>query len=50
MQRRMASAAGLDLDRVNVKATTTEGLDATGEGLGIAATAVVLLQAREGAY
>lgn len=44
MRRRMAEALGLEEFRVNVKATTEEYLGFTGEGLGIAAHAVALLQ------
>jgi 2-C-methyl-D-erythritol 2,4-cyclodiphosphate synthase len=44
MIRNIASALGVPEDRVNVKATTTEGLGAVGRGEGIAATSVVLLQ------
>ncbi len=39
----LASATGVPPERVNVKATTTEGLGFTGRGEGIAALAVVLL-------
>ena len=44
MRRRLAEALGVELDQLNVKATTEEGLGFTGEGLGIAAHAVVLLE------
>ncbi|MDF2544522.1 MAG: hypothetical protein K0S47_4240 [Herbinix sp.] len=40
----IADTLGIDEDRVNVKATTEEGLGFTGEGLGIAANAVCLLE------
>ena len=43
MRRNIADAAGLDISQVSVKATTEEGLGSTGEGLGIAAHAVVLI-------
>ena len=43
MKKNIAQALGLDDSRVNVKATTEEGLGFTGEGLGIAAQAVCLL-------
>lgn len=39
----LSEVAGIEPDRVNVKATTTEGLGYTGRGEGIAASAVVLL-------
>ena len=40
MKERLAQAAGIEADRVNVKATTEEKLGFTGEGLGISAHAV----------
>ena len=43
MRRLLAEDLGVDADRVNVKATTTEGLGAIGAGEGLAAHAVVLL-------
>jgi 2-C-methyl-D-erythritol 2,4-cyclodiphosphate synthase len=44
MRRRLAAILGLETDRVSVKATTEEKLGFTGEGLGIAAQAVALLE------
>jgi 2-C-methyl-D-erythritol 2,4-cyclodiphosphate synthase len=43
MRDRLAEVLGLESDRVSVKATTNEGLDAVGQQEGIAAYAVVLL-------
>ena len=44
MRQNIADALGIALERVSVKATTEEGLGFTGEGLGIAAHAVALLE------
>ncbi|MDD3346301.1 2-C-methyl-D-erythritol 2,4-cyclodiphosphate synthase [Oscillibacter sp.] len=44
MAENLAAAIGIDPQCVNVKATTEEGLGFTGEGLGMAAHAVVLLE------
>lgn len=44
MRSRIAGAVGTEIGRISVKATTEEHLGFTGEGLGIAAHAVVLLE------
>ncbi len=44
MRQNIADTLGIDIDCVNIKATTEEGLGFTGEGLGIAAQAVCLLE------
>ena len=44
MRRILSGAMGVDPERVNIKATTEEGLGFTGEGLGIAAHAVALIE------
>lgn len=44
MRQRTASALQADISQISVKATTEERMGFTGEGLGIAAHAVVLLE------
>lgn len=43
MRKNISKYTNTDLDRINIKATTEEGLGFTGEKLGISANAVVLL-------
>lgn len=44
MRKNIAEDLGVDIDAINVKATTTEKLGFEGRGEGISATAVVLLK------
>jgi 2-C-methyl-D-erythritol 2,4-cyclodiphosphate synthase len=48
MRERLAAAIGLPVARVNVKATTAEGMGPIGHGEGAEAYAVALLRARGG--
>jgi 2-C-methyl-D-erythritol 2,4-cyclodiphosphate synthase len=45
MEKTMAGALGIPADRINIKATTTEGLGFVGRREGIAAQCVVLIDA-----
>ena len=45
MRENIAQVMGCDVSCISVKATTEEGLGFTGEGLGMSATAVCLLEA-----
>jgi 2-C-methyl-D-erythritol 4-phosphate cytidylyltransferase / 2-C-methyl-D-erythritol 2,4-cyclodiphosphate synthase len=44
MRARLAGALGIDHSRINIKAKTSEGLDAVGRGEAIAAQAIVLIR------
>jgi len=44
MKEKIAAALNIALDRVNIKATTTEGLGVVGSGDGMAAMCVALIQ------
>jgi 2-C-methyl-D-erythritol 4-phosphate cytidylyltransferase/2-C-methyl-D-erythritol 2,4-cyclodiphosphate synthase len=44
MRARIAQILGLDIDRVSVKATTTEGMGYTGRREGLAAQAVATVR------
>lgn len=44
MKKNIAKKLNIDLSQINIKATTEEGLGFTGEGLGISAQAVCLLE------
>lgn len=44
MKENIAKALNIDINQINIKATTEEGLGFTGEGLGMAANAVCLLE------
>ena len=48
MAANLAAALGIEAEQISVKATTEEGLGFTGDGSGMAAHAVVLLEKREG--
>lgn len=43
MRKNIAEALNIDIDQINIKATTEEGLGFTGEGLGISSQSICLL-------
>jgi len=48
MKKKIAKAAGIEPKNINIKASTSEGLGFTGRGEGLAAMAIVLLEAKNG--
>ena len=44
MRERVAEALKVDIDRINIKATTEEELGFTGEGLGISCQSIALIE------
>ena len=44
MEENIAGALGIDVNQVNIKATTEEGLGFTGSGEGISAQAICMIQ------
>ncbi len=44
MRRNISDALNIDIKQINIKATTEEGLGFTGEGLGISAQSICLLE------
>jgi len=45
MRMRLAATLGADQSRINVKASSPEGIGALGRGEGMAAAAIVMLEA-----
>ena len=50
MRENIAKALNIDIQQINVKATTEEGLGFTGEGLGIASNAICLVEKEKRDY